>query len=502
LQFTAIGISMIVVVPTPLATQDNRPSPRRADGLAAVALLVLSMVGCVSHRQRIPAKAVHNQTSDVCRGQDEPINFLMLRQDPPKSYRLGPRDVLGIYIEGILGDGDTPPPVHFPDDESQQPAIGYPVPVRDNGTISLPLIPPIDVAGMTLPQVERAVHARYCDSQILRESRQRIIVTLMKRRTYQIMVVREDQGLPVSGAMTAETLVLRTNKRGMSYAIDLAAYENDVLRALSKTGGLPGNDAKNEIVILRGAFDPERLRQESTPQLVNPVSGEEIEFDDKDVGQLPEARIEAVPEELPPGTEVIPATPQGDVVTEGDCPDCLTFDGIDEYLATHGDRAGMIRIPLRIGPEGGMPRLRKQDVILKTGDVVFVPSRETEVYYTGGLLPGGQHPLPRDYQIDVLEAIAMAGASVGAAVGTNSSQVSGAATPGAVFPATRVVILRRRGHRQVPIEVDVRHAFSDPRERIKIEPGDFITLEYRPAELVGNLIMSTLRFNFLLNAFD
>lgn len=495
---------MIAVVPTPYATQDSQPSSRRADGPAAIVLLmlVLSTVGCASHRQRIPARAVHGQTPDVCCGQDEPINFLMLRQDPPTSYRLGPRDVLGIYIEGILGDGDTPPPVHFPDDDSQQPAVGYPVPVRDNGTISLPLIAPINVAGMTLPQIEGAIHDRYLDSQILRESRQRIMVTLMKRRTYQIMVVREDQGLPVSPTVT-EALVLGTNKRGMSYAIDLAAYENDVLRALSETGGLPGNDAKNEIVILRGAFDPERFQQESTPQLVNPVSGEEIEFDgDVDGEHLPEARIESVPEELPPGAEVIPATPQDDEMAERDCPDCLPFGEIDEYLAVHGDSSRVTRIPLRAGPEGEMPRLRKEDIILKTGDVVFVPSRETEVYYTGGLLPGGQHPLPRDYDIDVLEAIAMAGSSVGAAVGTNTAQASGAASVSGVFPATRVIVLRRRGHRQVPIEVDVRRAFSDPRERITIEPGDFITLEYRAAELVGNFFLSTFRFNFLLNGLN
>ena len=497
---------MIAAVPTPQATQDDRPSPRGANGLAAVTLLtlVLSTVGCTSRHQRIPARAVHGQT-DVCCGQNEPINFLMLRQDPPKSYRLGPRDVLGIYIEGILGDRDTPPPVHFPEDDSQQPAVGYPVPVRDNGTISLPLIPPIRIAGMTLPEVEKAIHARYCEGQILRESRQRIIVTLMKRRTYQIMVIREDQGVPASRMMTTEALVLGTNKRGMTYAVDLVAYENDVLRALSQTGGLPGNDAKNEIVILRGGFDPERFHRESTPQLVNPVSGEEIEFDGEvaDVEQLPEARIETGPEELPPGAEVIPATPQDDIIVDSDCPDCLSIDGVDEYLTTHGDSAGVIRIPLRIGPEEGMPRLRKQDIILKTGDVVFVPSRETEVYYTGGLLAGGQHALPRDYDIDVLEAIAMAGSSVGAAVGTNNNlQTSGAASTGTVFPATRVVILRRRGHRQVAIEVDVRRAFSDPRERIKIEPGDFITLEYRPTEFVGNWIMSAFRFNFLLNGFD
>ncbi|KKK71261.1 hypothetical protein LCGC14_2915660, partial [marine sediment metagenome] len=33
----------------------------------------------------------------------EPINFIRLRQDPPEDYRLGPRDLLGIYIEHFDG---------------------------------------------------------------------------------------------------------------------------------------------------------------------------------------------------------------------------------------------------------------------------------------------------------------------------------------------------------------------------------------------------------------
>src|SRR5262249_60035794 len=44
------------------------------------------------------------------------------------------------------------------------------------------------------------------------------------------------------------------NRRGTGAVVDLPAYENDVLNALTRTGGLPGLDAMNEVVIQRGSF--------------------------------------------------------------------------------------------------------------------------------------------------------------------------------------------------------------------------------------------------------
>ncbi len=40
-------------------------------------------------------------------------------------------------------------------------------------------------------------------------------------------------------------------KRGDGHLIDLPAGENDLLHALNMTGGLPGTDAKNEVLIIR-----------------------------------------------------------------------------------------------------------------------------------------------------------------------------------------------------------------------------------------------------------
>jgi translation initiation factor IF-1 len=228
----------------------------------------------------------------------------------------------------------------------------------------------------------------------------------------------------------------------MSQAVELRAYENDVLHALSETGGLPGVDAKNEVTILRGAFSSARDR---------------------------DRYMEAV----------------NDVVVK------------DELLS--GPNA--IKIPLRIGPYDEPLEIHQQDIILNNGDIVFVESRETEVFYTGGLLPAGQFPLPRDYDIDVIEAMAMAGGSVASAAGANQDTFrgSGDAALGAIFPPTRVMVLRKINGDTVPIAVDLKRALLDTMERVRIVPGDFITLEYTPAALMGNIVARTLRVNYLVN---
>ncbi|MCA9264624.1 MAG: polysaccharide biosynthesis/export family protein [Planctomycetales bacterium] len=403
-----------------------------------------SLSGCTIYRHTVPGYCVGAGYQES-RSNKDPINFLTLRRDPPDAYRLDERDVLGIYIEGVVGSKEEPPPVHFPEDGNTPPAIGYPFPIRENGTISLPLIEAIDVRGLTLAQAEQKIRESYIDKDILKKDKDRIIVTLMRPRTYHVLVVREDESLlDLQGRdpqRMATALALGTSKRGMSHAVELKAYENDVLHALSETGGLPGNDAKNEVIILRGAFNNPEQRDYFMSCMNDPDS-----------------RAEMV------------------------------------------NQPNVVRIPLRIGPNDPVMNISQRDIILNSGDIVFVQSRETEVFYTGGLLPGGQYPLPRDYDIDVLQAMAMAGGSVSSATGaTESAFLRGGAGAGAIFPATRVIVLRELCGEQVPIEVNLKRAMVDPSERVIVQPGDFIILEYTPMELFGNIMVSNIRLNYFLN---
>ena len=138
------------------------------------------MAGCRSYgpTDLVPAADVLNRS--CCNpSQEQQINFLNLRRTPPEQYVLSKGDVLGIYIQGITGDAAVPPPVNFADQDSQ-PAIGYPVPIRDDGYISLPLIAPIRVTGLTVGEAEAKIVRSYTqDKEILLEGNEKIIVTCL-----------------------------------------------------------------------------------------------------------------------------------------------------------------------------------------------------------------------------------------------------------------------------------------------------------------------------------
>ena len=420
--------------------------------LIAISALTLSFAfasGCSVYRNTVPGYCV-GQGIGESRSDKEPINFLRLRQEPPDAYRLDERDVLGIYIEGVLGSKDEPPPVHFPEaGVDMPPAVGYPVPVREDGTISLPLIDALDVRGLTLAEAEQRIRYTYINEKILKADRERIIVTLMRPRTYHVLVVREDttSESPTNNINFANPQAFALaqafgqTRQGQSYPIELKAYENDVLHALSESGGLPGSDAKNEVIVLRGAFSNEQERDYYYNQLNDP------NFE-------PEAMM---------------------------------------------GQPNVIKIPLRIGPSDPVVELSEEDIMLYAGDVVFVRSRESEVFYTGGQLPAGQWPIPRDYDIDVLQAIALSGGNIGAAPGSSNSGVfGGGGSAAGIIPPSRVIVVRELCGEQVPIEVNLRRAMIDPSERIRIMPGDFITLEYTPLELGANLALSVFRINWFV----
>lgn len=413
--------------------------------LVALAAVVMSGCNTVACRS-IPAARLPDWMLAEPRANRQPINLIRLRQDPPPVYLLGPRDILGIFIEGVLGTADQPPPVHFPQEGDNPPAIGFPIPIREDGTLALPLIPPLKVSGLTLTQAENMIRDEYVRRNILPEERARIVVTMIRKRTYQILVVREDLGSTMSPA--PGQLLVGPSKRGSAYAVDLPAYENDVLHALTKTGGLPGLDAKNEVLVLRGAFADAQ------------------------------------------GRSALLRTAEGRGPYRGP--------------ASFAERdPNVVHIPLREEPGRPPVELREEDIILTTGDVVFIETREREVFYSGGLLAGRENVLPRDYDLDVVAAVSVAGGAIaGAAGGGTRSQAffGGAGSAAGIIPPTQVIVIRNlEGGGSIPIAVDLTSALVNPRERILIQPGDLVLLEYKPVELIANVVLGAVNFQFFIN---
>ena len=397
--------------------------------------MLFPLVGCVSTgpTDLTPAREVLN--ASCCEPDNETqINFLKLRRSPPQEYVLDGGDTLGIYIQGITGDKDTPPPVHFPEDGGQ-PALGYPVPVRDDGYISLPLVAPVRVTGLTVGEAEAKIVRAYTkDKKILLEGNEKIIVSLIQPRNYNVLVIREDiiTRSPSSSLNRNEVFIGET-AQSETFSIELPAYENDVLHALSETGGLPTERALNEIIVLRGGLD-----SQDSDSIVQAIGGQGFGFQES-----------------------------------------ATLD-----------QANVVRIPIK-AQAGQFPELSEADITLEDGDIVYIKGRERDVFYTGGLLEGGRFPLPRDYDIDVLEAISLAG-------GSSATTAGGI---GGVVPATQVTVLRKCGCEQVAIDVDLRYALADPSERVIIQPGDLVVLEFRKNERAINSIASVFQIGGIFNLF-
>ncbi len=373
----------------------------------------------------IPVRRLPEEIFPPPREELEPLPLTMLAQPKSDTYTLAKGDVLGVYIEGLIGERGQAIPIRSPEAGSDAPALGYPVPVQEDGTIALPFADPIHVAGLTIDKArERIREAVTQKQQLVPPDTSRIIVTLMQRRKYHVVVVRQD----TSGVAFDPSGALGAGKRGSGYPIDLTAGENDVLNALAKTGGLPGLDANNEIIIQRT-----------------------IKSDD---GSVPDV--------------------------------------------------DMIRIPLRVR-RGEPPSFRPEDVILNDGDIVFIESRETEVFYTAGLMPAGEHILPRDYDLDVVEAILrIRGPLVNGGINQQSQFAFQLQAQGIGFPSPSLLTVLRRTSdgRQLRIRVDLHRALRDPRERILVQPGDILVLQEKPAEAVARYVSNFFRLNFFFRIID
>jgi len=627
-----------------------------------LSLLIFSS-GCAAFRpiDGIPAQCLSPEMMGESRSNESTIDLSLLGQTPPRQHLVDAGDVLGVYIEGVLGNPGQAPPISVPTDPELPPAIGYPFTIRDDGTLSLPMIGSIPVRGMTIRQVEDTLRRIYTvERQILQPGQDRIIVSLQRPRQYKVLVLRQETG-GVGGNQFAQGLSINLgqSKRGSGQVVYLPVYKNDVLHALAKTGGLPGLDAENTIYIVRrrhghqamncppygtqpqygpptGFGPPQNFggpmpMSQTNPranhggiilashqpgnaprvQTVNHQHGQPYQMPPVTVQNLPSssrgetlrASMQSIDEEpvlrtpqpsgpadlrapsvpalsdsemrsLQPqsgnyrwGAPAAPSNPPGqapapevmpeptfvpqqnwagqnapqtqamppmaapyqapvqqpypmqqppmppqmnyghmpsqnwqpemsgpvemphfmDDIPWDQLPSGMNFDPNDPTMNNHE----IIKIPVRLKP-GEQPHIRPQDVILQDGDIVFIESRETEIFYTGGLLGGGQYTLPRDYDLDVLGAIAIAQGQNQQSVSRQVGGVS-AINGDVTISASNVIILRQLpGGGQVPIKVDLYKALEDPSERVLIQPGDIVMLRYKRLEAVGAFIERNL----------
>ncbi len=411
--------------------------------MAMIAALTLTSTGCQLHSVSSASKAVPAHRLDpalfACsREALSPLPFSALGQVKPKQHVIGPGDTLAVYVFGVFPGNEDETPVqqrtqavnqrYYPPQGSVVgPLTGLPVRVEGNGTIDLPLIGSISLDGLTMPAAVDKITQAYVSEKVLQEGKERVTVDLLIPRVRRIVVLREDT--PSTAVALVPPGAVNEIHRGSGEVIDLPVYESDVLHALGSTGGLPGTDAARELYVLRNG------------------AGLNTQF--LSGGDL-----------------------QG-IVSGGEGGQC---------------NPGVIRIPLAGCPCDGIP-FSPEDVILGEGDVVYIP-RRNEYFVTGGLLPGARIPMPRDQDIDVIEAIAMATGSPGGPLGLSGAVLANG-TPGYIREASRVIILRTLPDgRQMSIRCDLDRAMTDKKERIRILPDDVVMLHQKPGYAFFNVLMN------------
>jgi len=423
-------------------------SPRRPSGGAltvwSLLLLLPLLNGCASLSNPvahgIPVSRLPDQFKAKPRLDQITIPLNLLEKPREEQFRIQKGAILGVFIEGVLGEPRQPVPVQLdPSGGRLPPSLGYPIVVREDGKISLPYVKPIDVDGLTVAEAEERIRKVLIEDEKIITEKNRVIVTLQRENQNRITVVRQDAGGVTFGGG------LNNTKRGTGFTLDLPASESDVITALTRTGGLPGVDANNEVIILRGLKPGEK-----------PV----------DPAVMPDLR--------------------------------KIFKDRTGKLA---EEAGIkiTRIPLRLRPGEEIPFTR-DDVTLRNGDIVFIETREAEVFYVGGILPPGEFPLPQNYDLDVLTAIAQVRGPLfnGALGGNNFTGQFIAGGIGQPSPTNLTIIRRIQGVGEIRIRVDLAKAARDPRERLIIMPGDTLILQ----ETFGEAVARYFTSNFSLGIFS
>lgn len=170
-----------------------------------------------NNKESVSDRTAENGVQPSSTAQWKVFDISRLAAEQPTTYLLGGGDVLGVNVPEIL------------------PKKGwersYPITVMRDGTISLPLLKPISVAGLSTAEVRAQIEDAYEKSNILK-SRPRALVSIMELRVQNVLVWRRDLEQGFSPQM-----------------LPLRAFESDVLHALSKSGGMPDKLLKSARIV-------------------------------------------------------------------------------------------------------------------------------------------------------------------------------------------------------------------------------------------------------------
>jgi len=150
------------------------------------------------------------------------------------NYKVQPGDILGVFIPGILGDDGASPPVYEDPTGVRPPALGYPLPVREDGHIYVPYISIQKVAGLSIPEIEVKLRKIFTiDKKILKEPATILVSVIRKHGDVAKTKLQPSAMDPASSEKTPPQRSPRYDGRTLSEWLDEIQYERSNDRLVS-----------------------------------------------------------------------------------------------------------------------------------------------------------------------------------------------------------------------------------------------------------------------------
>lgn len=362
--------------------------------------------------------------------------------DNATDYVVSPNDLISVSITDLVAPGV----------ESTKT-----IRVSQTGKITLPLLPQaITATGLTEQQLEAAIRDAYKDAQVITNAQVTVAVVEPRGRTYSVLGAVGQPNLYQIFDTDFRVLEALVNARDVTnpvgidtiYVIRKKKLDTAAAPANGAPAVAPATTPTGADPLAPQSALPTKRKSQMLMQDGKAPEGNIVVIDGKEVV------INPAPSATNPVDDTAPTTTEtGAVATETPVPET---DGKFEFnsLKEPEDRV-VIRIPYKELKSGQL----KYNIVIKPGDLIFVPQPVVGEYYMGGNVqaPGAYSLTAR--KITLTQAVV-------AARGLND----------VAWPSRTEVIRRLPGDKQVIVRVDLDKIFSGLEPDLYVKPDDRVNV--------------------------
>ena len=327
--------------------------------------------------------------------------------------------------------------------------------VSETGMLSLPMLPePIKAAGLTEPQLQKAIAQKYREADLLQNARVSVQVVEARQRTFNIMgavnrpgqYVIVDSDFRILNALV-QAMDVNANPEYL-YVVRKVASEKPATRPASD-GQPPATQPAVDPLAPRGESSRQHMPVLAASQDTRPAAPAPAPPDEKFI--LVEGKpmlIGATRPAAAPG-----AAPAVDSAAPAASEPVQPPYEFGAALKSDEDQR-VIRVPLQALRNGDL----RYNIVVRPNDVIIVPPPVAGFYYVGGHVgaPGAYNMTGQ--KINLKQAI------------TAARMLDGLAVP------AKTDVIRRVGDSELFVRVDLEKVFEGRQPDIYLKPNDVIVV--------------------------